>query len=156
MITVSDLKIALRVRNDAEDGYIKSLRDAALAAIETATGHYYGHPKTITETSYGASGDALWLSSQPRSVTTVSIYEAGEWNAVDTYQTDGRRIQLTDDHLFPIDVRVEYEAGYNDDEFPADVQQKLVRYVTYCFENRLPAVADDAVLNAVIGFVPTI
>lgn len=159
MISVAELKIALRVRNDAEDTYINDLEESAVAAIERASGEYYGEPKTVTEIMPSWSGP-VWLLSTPRSITSVSVREGSdEWSALEetAYEIDGRRLLLLDDWRYPGDIRIEYEAGYDeDDEVPADVRQKVMQLVTLWFEKRLPEADTLLLQQSVIGFSPSI
>jgi uncharacterized phiE125 gp8 family phage protein len=150
---LQELKAALRVRNDAEDDYIVGLYEAAIAEIATQTGHWYGLPKTVTETVDGY-GNTIWLLSDPITITSVESYEGGLWNPVTAYENNGRRITLTQDVVvWPTQRRVVYTTGAAYEDIPADIRQRIFLLVALWFEQRLPDVAMIGAQQAVIGAV---
>lgn len=154
MIQLEDAKAALRVLNDAEDEYIQSLIDAALNYIQLMTGHWYGEAKTIAEVT--TARRVIWLSTEPTAITTIEAYEAGAWSELTTYDVTGRRLTLGDGYRFPSEVRVTYEAGYDDADVPPDAAQRVLQLVALWFENRVPTTEVTNAQYAVVGFSPSI
>lgn len=155
MISVDDLKIALRVRNDVEDAYIKTLADAAVAMLERDTGEYYGPPKDVTEI-ITASGDIVWLLSTPRTIAAVSSYEGGQWQAIADYEITGRRMVFGESSRYQTQRRVEYSTGYDEEDLPREAAQKIIQLVTLWYEQRLPTSEVIDMQHAVTGHAGTI
>lgn len=153
---VAELKVALRVRNTAEDDYIQSLYDAALATIERETGEWYGESKTVIETLRGV-GDIAWLSSEPLALTTVeALDESNAWSIVDAadYERDGRRMKFlnAETYYVPPERRVTYTTGRAIENIPPDVWLRITHLVALWFEHRLPSTALFEAQAAVLGY----
>jgi hypothetical protein len=156
MISLSDLKLALRIDEDdtSQDAYMEDLEVAAVASVERYTGRYFGPPVEDAEIVVQGDGSgALMLGNGASEVTGVAsrAYAGGDLTEIETGAADGWSLRLDPGAThgvrlvrhggggwpmggeFVVTATIGYAAG---DE-PADVRQSVIDIVAEAFENRV-------------------
>ena len=141
MIALADLKTLLGVTGTSEDASLTLLEAGAVEFAQRYTGRYFGPVVVLVEYPRVYAG-VMWLRAEPRldeygEPETLLIErrssQGGEWEIVDVddYEVDGREIHLSAWYWprGPRLVRVEYEAGYESGEEPADIRLAIVGLV---------------------------
>lgn len=146
MISLQDLKIHLRIEHDDEDAYIVGLELAAVDAIQSWTGRYFGATEEVTEEIYSGFGqDVIWLSEIPTASPDTLIVE--EWNGTAWDEIDAADYEIDGFALYHKasvwtlgrrNIRVTYERGYAPGEEPWGVRQAVMILVAHWYQNREP------------------
>lgn len=147
MISTADLQDWMKA-DDADAPVLRSLEEAAVAAIQKLTGRYYGVEATLTE-EIRFRGFPLSLANDPVGgvITTLEQWDGTSWSTV-----DATSYYLWGSYIFAEGVwntlsltrfRVTYDAGYTVDALdadvwpaPLDIQQAVKLLVGHWFENR--------------------
>lgn len=148
MIELADLKLALRLDPDAttEDDYLEALEAAAVAHVERATGRYFGPVVERTEYLRGDGRQEIYLQEEPAATgaspaVVIAVTSDGEDVSGDDYEVRGRILRHTSAWglaLYPTDLVVIYDAGYEAGEEPADIRQAVTTLVAHWYEFRIP------------------
>ena len=138
-----------------------------LDSFPSVNGIYYYSGASPLLSQYQDNGIIL-KKSPLSSITSIKYYQDGSlvtWDSADYYtvSTDYSAIYLTDEVSFPtdIDIRrqaivINFVAGYGVDDtyVPDDMQQAVMRFIEYLYDNRGDC-SDLAKQNAAIGlFMP--
>lgn len=141
MIALADLKTLLGVTGTSEDASLTLLEAGAVLFVQRYTGRYFGPVTELVEYPQASEG-ILWLRAEPRLdeygepeslVIDRRSSIGGDWEAVEEteYELDGREVHMS--YWYwprgPRFVRVEYSAGYADDEVPADIKLAVVALI---------------------------
>lgn len=150
MISLADLKLALRIDGTAEDNYLTALEAAAVAAVERWTGRSFAESGARTEYLTGAGIDRLWLAETPAAdpalTVTEAAYPGAETTAITAADADGyvirERTLVRRGGIWHAgyEYAVTYTAGYAAGEEPADIRQAVMQLVGHWYENREPVV----------------
>lgn len=148
MISVSDLKDALRVTRSDEDAYIADLEEAAVAVAENETGRYFGPEQQTTEWLRGHGHPRLHLAEEPSgTITSVDqrIYPGGTATTITATEDNGyvqrgrqliRKAGLVWHDGY--EYEVSYKEGYTSGAEPDEIRQAVRGLVVHWYENRLP------------------
>lgn len=156
MISVADLRVALKDPPASENAYVKQLEAAAVALIERETGKYYGPVRTRTEIAIGTGFGTLQLVGP----VALDVYGVAQIASVNESQyAGGTASEIVADGSGGFIVResvlyrrsggfwrsgyeyvVVYEQGYAEGEEPADIRQAVMQLVALWYEARLPVV----------------
>lgn len=147
MISVDDLKLALRVTHTAEDDYITALEAAAVGYIERFTGRTFSAEVEVTEYLWGRGTDTLVLRETPGGTLTVveratpgatgTTIAAGD---EDGYLVRGRKLVRKNGHAWyrGYEYAATYTQGYAAGSEPDDIQNLVKQIVAHWYERRIP------------------
>lgn len=149
MISIPELKAALRLTTDADNGYLADLEAAAVDVVQNETNRYFGPVGPATEYLEGGGTRDLFLSEPPASLpATVSerAYPAGTATTITAADSDGYVLRGTMKLVrkaglvwtFGYEYEVTYSRGYADSSEPADIRQAVTQLVSHWYEHRLP------------------
>ena len=147
MISTADLQDWMKA-DDADAPVLRRLEEAAVQAVQSYTGRYYGVTSAVTEV-IRFRGFPLTLSNDPigGTITTLEQWDGSAWSVVaaTSYYVYGSFVfsEGSWNTLSLTRFRVTYNAGYtvdtNDADVwpaPADIQQAVKLLVGHWFENR--------------------
>lgn len=154
MISTADLQDWMKA-NDDDVSVLRVLEEAAIAAAQKETGHYYGVTATLTEI-IRFRGWPLQLKNDPIGgvITSLEQWDGSAWGVVATsdYYVDGSFIWPEGSFAWPNSFRLPsgslrfraiYQGGYTVDPLDADVwsvdadvRQAILLTVGNWFENR--------------------
>lgn len=151
MISLADLKLAIRAKTgSAEDDYLTALEAAAVAYLERETHRYFGAAANATEWHRGMGTSTLFLREAPSAIptTVTERVDPGDQDpttvtasASDGYTLRGRRLIRKDGvWVRGYEYEVTYARGYASGAEPADVRQAVTQLVALAYEQRLPLV----------------
>ncbi len=152
---ISDAQLLSHTKAEStETAYLRTLEQAAVAAIQKKTGRYFGAVAALTEYHDKYPGEPIVLNNTPISLTTFKSWNGSAFATVDStsYYLKGASIIRTSAATWPplsLPTRYEivYSAGYTavGDVWPApmDIQQAVLLLVGNWFENREAVVVGD-------------
>lgn len=161
MVSLDVLRQHLRVEHEDEDNLIARYEEAAVSAIESWTGRYFGPTAEVTEEVYSGGGsDLIWLSEIPDLTIAGSdpVIQVETWNGVDwdlvastDFETDGFALYHKASY-WPTgrrNVRVTYTRGYAPGEEPWGIRQAVMMLVAHWYQNR-----ESIVVGTIVTEVP--
>lgn len=158
MISLADLKTALRITTTRDDGYLAGLEAAAVAMVQRETGRFFGAQESVTEYIIGGDDDTLFLtdpcSSLPTTVKERSTI-GGDPTTITASADDGYVLRGTMKLVrkagnlwtYKYEYEVTYTRGYAANTEPAEIRQLVTQIVSEWYERRL--VSSDGSLKKV-------
>jgi len=172
-ITLSEAKAQLNITGSQDDIYIKSLILSATKFVEE-----YLNRQLVTQTwalymDCFPCGQKIIIKKRPLASVVKVEYYPSDWNKVDARSlyaatnyfvpefTEGKdsAIFRFDDSSWPDTftvtqaVRVEFIAGQDPDDIPADIKQAILMAVTFLYENRGDCCSESSLPGSVMGIL---